>query len=102
MPKLFCGRKVEMSAVSATSVPFPETLNTILSKIRDKAHIIRTIDALRSTTEGNVREGYKIVIENELFAMMRLIDSFKIEVCNGLTEVHQNALFHGSIFPLNP
>ena len=92
-----------MSApVSATAVPFPANLDVILSKIRDKAHIVKTIDALRATTEGNVREGYKVVIENELFAMMRLIDDFKIEVCNNLTEVHQNALFNGSIFPVNP
>ena len=88
-----------MSSVS--DEPLSEALERILASIRAKARVVKTIDELRSNTEGNVREGYKVVIENELYAMIRLIDDFKMEVCNSLSELHSNAPFRGSIFPVN-
>jgi hypothetical protein len=81
--------------------PFPDALDALLTTIREKARIIKILDDLLRNTEGNVRDGYRAVVENELYAMMRLIDDFKLAVCNTLSEVNHNALFRGSIFPVN-
>lgn len=50
-------------------------------------------------SEGNTREAYCAVIENELMSMMRLIDMYKTEICKILGDVSENALLRGSLFP---
>lgn len=51
---------------------------------------------------GNVREAYKTIMENELYAMMRLVDEYKTRVCNMICSMSDNVIMRGSLYPTEP
>lgn len=76
-----------------------DTLDCILEKVKAKGKLVLNINECCMNSEGNTREAYCAVIENELMSMMRLIDMYKTEICKILGDVSENALLRGSLFP---
>jgi hypothetical protein len=76
-----------------------QKLDGILDEVRLKAKHISVVDFLRSTTSGDIREHYNVIIETELFGLHRMIDRFKLAVCEAVCALNSPALNYGSIFP---
>jgi hypothetical protein len=76
-----------------------ENLENILQKIKEKGELLLSINECCANSEGTTRTAYCTVIENELFTMMRLVDDYKMMICDLLANVSENAILRGSVFP---
>ena len=78
-----------------------QSLESILEKVKEKGELLLSINECCANSEGSTRNAYCTVIENELFTMMRLVDDYKMMVCDLLGNISQNAILRGSVFPHN-
>lgn len=76
-----------------------ECLESILEKVKEKGELLLSINECSVNSEGNTKNAYRIVIENELFTMMRLVDDYKMMVYDLLEDVSDNAILRDSVFP---
>jgi hypothetical protein len=79
-----------------------EQLESILSRVKAKGEFVMKANEYSRLANGNVREAYKSIIENELYAMMRLVDEYKTRVCNMICSMSDNIIMRGSLYPTEP
>jgi hypothetical protein len=78
---------------------FNREISDRLSKIQKITEILTQVYQQRLYANGNVREAYTEVLQNELYRMMREIDDFKVRVCEELADIDAERIMNISRFP---
>lgn len=78
---------------------FESEVNKRLDRIKDVVKTLTRVHGRREYTSGDVREGYNIVLRNELNRMMWEVDEYKSAVAMFISDVDGTAMLSHTRFP---
>jgi hypothetical protein len=78
---------------------FSDRVEAHLINIRRSAHYVEELNKRRAATVGTVRDAYTTIITETLREMIRLVDIYKCDVCDSITDYEAGSVLNTARFP---